>query len=295
MPYNQKLIIESDPYKRNTGNNAKAIRNIYWAEVVSILDDTEGGRIRVRIADLDTKIPNDKLPWSYPMQSKFFHVYPKIGELVRVFIEDVQYPQRSRFWMGPIISQLQKINFDPLYTALSTTNINFTAPERAISTYPDAIGVFPAKEDVALLGRNNTDVILRVRDVEIRAGKHENENVYMLNKKNPASLRVTYDVTGETTISSSMIMADKIGIISHEGNPKFKAVEIDENERQRIFSQGHPLGRGDLIVQALEIIRDVLKEHSHPYANLPADKAGKILELEKIDFTQILQKNIVIN
>jgi hypothetical protein len=296
MPYEKKITHQSDPYKRVVGNEQKAIRNVYWAEVVSIYDDTEGGRIQARIPDLDSKIANNNLPYSYPMESKFVHIYPKVGEVVRIFIEDVKYPQRSRFWMGPIISQLQKINFDPIYTALSTTNINFTQPQRAISSFPDAKGVFPNQEDIALLGRDNTDVILRVRDVEIRAGKHEYEDVFKLNKLNPASIRATYDVTGQTTISSSMIMADKIALISHEGVPKFKAVEIDQNERQRIFAQGHPLGRGDIIVQALELIRDVLiNDHSHPYPNLPADKSGKVLELEKLDFTQILQRNIVIN
>jgi len=296
MPYEKKILQQSDPYKNVAANKQKAIRNVYWAEVVSITDDSDGGRIRVRIPDLDNKIPNAKLPYAYPMEPKFFHVYPKVGEVVRIFIEDLEYPQRSRFWMGPVISQLQKIKFDPLYTALSTTNVNFTAPERAISSFPDAKGVFPEQEDIAVLGRENTDVILRVRDVEIRAGKHEKNDPYKLNRLNPASLRATYDITGETTISSSVIMGDKIALISHDGVPKFKAVEIDENDRQKIFQTGHPLGRGDVIVKALELIREVLiNDHSHPYPNLPADKSGKVLELEKLDFTQILQKNIVIN
>jgi len=296
MAFEKKYLQESDPYKKAYPNKQQAIRNIYWAEVISIKDDTDGGRIRVRIPDLDKKIPNSKLPFTYPMEPKFFHVYPKVGEVVRVFIEDLEYPQRSRFWLGPIISQLQKINFDPIFTSLSTTNINFTSPEPAISSYPDAKGVFPNKEDIAVLGRNNADMILRERDVEIRAGQHENNDPLTLNKKNPSSIRGTYDITGETTISSTVLMGDKIALISHDGIPKFKAVEIDQNERQRIFEQGHPLGRGDVIVQALELIRDVLiNDHSHPYPNLPADKSGKVLELEKIDFTQILQKNIVIN
>jgi hypothetical protein len=304
MPtYERKYVYQSNPYKRDVGNNAKEIQNIYYGEVISIEDDTDGGRIKVRIADLDTRTPDDKLPWCYPILPKFFHLYPQVGEIVRIFIEDIRYPQRSRFWLGSVISQLQKINFDPIYTALSTTNVQISAPEPAINTYPDAKGVFPNKEDIALIGRDNTDVILRVRDVEIRAGKNElpdveettNSGVYQLNKENPASIRATYDVTGQTTLSSSMIMADKIALISHEGIPKYKAAEINQVDRQQIFNTAHPLGRGDVIVEALELIRKALIQHIHPYSGVPADKSGILIDLEKVDFTQILQKNIVIN
>jgi len=301
--YERKYIHQTSPYKRTVGNEAKEIQNIYYGEVVSIEDSTDGGRIRVRIADLDTKTKDANLPWSYPMLPKFFHVYPQVGEVVRVLIEDIRYPQRSRFWMGSVISQLQKIDFDEFYSALSTTNAQISAPEKAISTYPEAKGVFPKKEDIAIIGKDNTDVILRVRDVEIRAGKNEladdndteNSGVYRLNKENPASIRAIYDVTGQTTISSSMVMADRIALISHEGIPKFKAAEIDQTDREQIFSTAHPLGRGDVIVEALELLRKALVQHIHPESRLVADKSGIVIDLEKVDFTQILQKNIVIN
>lgn len=303
MGHERKYILQSDPYKRTGINKQKGIKNIYWAEVISIADSTEGGRIQVRIPDLDSKTINENLPWAYPMLPKFFHLYPKIGEVVRIFIEDIEYPQRSRYWMGSIISQLQKVDYDPLYTALSTTNIDFSAPEKTVSSYPDAKGVFPEQEDIALLGRDNTDVVLRIRDVEIRAGKHEPSDNLVLNKLNPASVRLTYDIIGdvqpplriEKTVSSTVTMADKIALISHDGIPKFKASEIDRNERERIFEEGHPLGRGDVIVEALELLRKAIVQHIHGYPRLPADKSGILIDLEKVNFSQILQKNIVIN
>lgn len=303
MPYERKYVHQSDPYKREGINKQKNIKNIYWGEVIYITDETEGGRIQVKIPDLDSKTINDNLPWCYPMEPKFFHVYPRIGEVVRIFIEDIEYPQRSRFWMGPVISQLQKIEYDSLYTALSTTNIGFSAPQKAPSTYPDAKGVYPNIEDIAILGRDNTDIILREKDIELRAGKHEPSDNLRLNKLNPASARLTYDIIGdqqppirvERTVSSSVTMADKIALISHEGIPKFKAAEIDRNEREKIFDEGHPLGRGDVIADALELLRKSIVQHIHGYPGLEADKSGILVELEKADFTQILQKNIVIN
>lgn len=290
----KKTILQSDPYKRDI-NKQKDVRNVYWGEVVSIDDPTDGGRIRVRIADLDNKTPNENLPYAYPLIPKHFHIYPQVGEVVRIILEDVNYPQRSRFWMGSVISQPHKIGYDNIYTALSTTNLAVTAPEKAPSTYPEAKGVYPNIEDIALVGRENTDLILRERDVELRAGKHEYDNNLVLNKKNPASVRLLFEQISGKTQSSVVTMADKIAFISHEGIPKFKAAQIDEKEREEIFATGHPLGRGDVIVEALEILRKAIIQHIHPYSGLPSDKSGVIIDLEKIDFTQILQRNIVIN
>lgn len=296
MPFDKPLIQTSDPYKK-IGYNIDVTRTIYYGEVVSIDDSSDGGRIKVKIPDLDNKTLNENLPWSYPLLPKFFHLYPKVGEMVRVFIEDVKYPQRSRFWMGSIISQPQKIAFDSIYTALSTTNMAVTSPEPSVVTYPDADGIYPLKEDIAIVGRVNTDVILRINEVHIRAGKHENQDVLKLNVKNPATLSMIYelDETGSEFYSNSILMSDKIGIISHNGKPQFKAVRLTPENRVKIFEEGHPMVRGDVLVEALNIIRNAVINHIHGYSNIPADKTAIISSLESIDFEGILQKNIVIN
>ena len=292
--YEKKYIQQANPFKRET-NDQDNIRNVYWGEVVSIEDLTEGGRIKVRIDNLDNQLSNENLAYCYPLIPKFFHIFPKTGEVVRIILEDTRYPQRSRLWIGSIFSQLQKLDFESKFTALSTTNHAMTAPEKSISNYPDAVGIYPDIEDIAILGRNNSDIILRERDIELRAGQHEFGNNLKLNTLNPASIKLSFDEeTGKTT-SSNVVMADRIALISHDGIPKFKSNQLDASDRDRIFSEAHPLGRGDVIVDALEILRKAIIEHIHPYAVMPVDKSGVILDLEKIDFTQLLQKNIVIN
>lgn len=294
--YNKKYIQQSDPYKKED-NKQDSVKNVYWGEVISIIDETEGGRIRVRIDGLDNQLKNGNLAECYPLMPKFFHIFPIKGEIVRIILEDVRYPQRGRYWIGSVISQPQKITFDNKFSALSTTNAAISLPQPAPSTFPDAEGVYPKIEDVALLGRLNTDIILRERDIEMRAGQHELNNNLKLNKTNPASIRLTFDeTTGLTeTISSNVVMADRIALISHDGIPKFKAVQLDATDRDKIFSEAHPLGRGDVIVEALEILRQAIIQHVHPYSGVPVDKSGIVIDLEKVDFTQLLQKNIVIN
>lgn len=282
---------------QNSLNTTSRTRNIYWGEVISIDDETESGRIKIRVPEFDKKIGNTNLVWSYPILPKFFHIYPKIGEVVRILIEDTTYPQRNRFWIGSVISQLQKIKDDNIYTALSSTPDAVLKPDVALSKTPTAKGVFPEIEDVALIGRDNTDVILRENEIELRAGKHNRNDVTNLNVKNPSSIKLSFDYnkTTNTNVSNNIIMADKIALISHDGTPNFKKVRVDQTERERIFEQGHPIGRGDVIVEAFEIIRQALLTHIHPYDKLPVDKSGIIIDLEKIDFNAILQRNIVTN
>jgi hypothetical protein len=296
MAYDKPILQTSNPYKQE-GMQISVTRTIYYGEVVDIADPTEGGRIKVKIPDLDNKTTNADLPWCYPMMPKFVHIYPKVGEMVRIYLEDVKYPQRSRYWMGSIISQMQKVEFDSIYTALSTTNMALTAPDPAPSTYPDAVGVYPLQEDIAIVGRVNTDVILKVNEVQIRAGKHEDGNPLKLNVRNPATIDMNFEPkTNETNYySNTVIMSDKIAIISHDGKPQFKAARITPEDRVKIFENGHPMARADVLVEALNVMRNAIIQHIHGYSNLPADKTAIIHSLENINFDAILQKNIVIN
>ena len=296
MAFDKHEIHTSNSYKKE-GSIHKITRTIYYGEVISIDDPTEGGRIKVRILSFDNKTANADLPWCYPMLPKFFHIYPQIGEMVRIFIEDIKYPEMSRFWQGSVISQPQKIGFDSVYTALSTTNYPSTNPEPAPSTNPDAIGVFPRKDDVALIGKVNTDVILRTNEVHIRAGKHENGDILKLNTKNPAQITMVFESVEDKDEyqSSTIITSDKIALLSHTGNPQFKSTKLEAKDRERIFNEGHSLARGDVLVEALVIIRNALINHIHGYSGVAADKTAIINDLEKIDLTSILQENIVIN
>jgi len=291
----KKHLQTSNQYTKDT-NKKSITRTIYWGEVISIKDKTQGGVIKVRVAELDNQISNDDLPNSYPILPKFIHLLPKVGEIVRIFIEDPNYPQNTRFWMGSVISQLHKLNYDNIYSALSTSNIALSRPDPAPNTYPDATGIYPNNEDIALLGRKNTDIILRENDLEIRAGQHEDGDPLKLNKKNPSSVRLVFEENEESEMySSTIIMSDKIGIISHDGIPKFKSNQLTAEDRLKIFAEGHPMVRGDVLVQVLNIFRDAIIRHIHGYAKLPADKDEIISDLQKLNIERILQENIVIN
>lgn len=297
--YDKKHLNNSDPYKK-IDSYSNTVNNIFNGEVVSVFDETDGERIKVKILELDNHIiDNNDLPYCYPLLPKFLHIKPKVGEYVRILIQNTDHPQRNRFYIGSVISQPHKINFDSINTALSTSGLGFIAPDKAPSTYPEADGVFPKENDIALVGRNNSDLILSENSAELRAGKHNNNEILKLNIKNPASLKLVYesssDVNDDDFISKTILTSDKIALISHSGQPNFKSARLDVEDRDRIFEEGHPLARADVLVEILNIFRDAIIKHIHGYSKLPADKNSIINDLENIDITSILQKNIVIN
>lgn len=299
MPYEKPLIQQSNnPYRKSTITTDKVTRTIYYGKVVQNTDSLDAGRIKVRIKGLDDKITNyDSLPWAYPLLPKFYHGYPKPDEIVRILIEDPNTPYVNRFWVGPVISQPQFIKFESYETALGGTDKLKTKMDIAPSTIPDADGVYPELEDIAIVGRVNTDIILKVNEVHFRAGKHENDEPLKLNVKNPSHISMVYEKFDDTDAyrSSTLILSDKIGLIAHSGNPKFKAAKIETEDRNTIFENGHPIARGDVLVEALNIIRRAIVNHIHDNSTPAPDKTALIQELEKIDFNAILQENIVIN
>lgn len=271
-------------------------KNVYWGVVVSIDDETDGGRIKVRINGIDNKILDNNLPYSYPLMPKFFHIYPKVGEIVRIFIEDSKFPLRSRYWIGSIISQPHKVYYDNENSALSTTNLGVMKPEKAPSEYHEADGVYPKKDEIAIVGRLNNDIILRDNEIELRIGKHVADNKFKLNKKNMGSIKMVFESNSKGEYSSStVIMSDKIAIITHEGNPKFKSYGLTKEDRDRIFLKGSPLAKGRELIASLEIMRNAILNHVHPYDRLVPDKSNAVVDLEKINFENILNKNIVTN
>ncbi|HPC09687.1 MAG TPA: hypothetical protein PLN85_01280 [archaeon] len=299
--YINKITHTSNPLRKSPSTIVPQ-RTIFYGTVLDIDDKTDGMRIKVYIPDLDSQIDKDNpenLSWCYPLLPKFFHVYPKINETVRVFIEDISFNQKGRFWLGSIISQPHKIGGDYIFSARSNIDKEMgLAPEKAPSTYPDAEGIYPTKTDVAIIGRVNTDVILRLNEVHIRAGKHENDNPLKLNIKNPAQISLVFEpnIEKKDEYQSNIIMtSDKIALISHDGNPNLKTTKLKFEDRKRIFDNTHPLVRGDVLLEILEIFRNVLINHIHGYSALPAEKTEIIRMLEELQFEPMLQKNIVIN
>jgi hypothetical protein len=178
--------------------NNRTIPLIRVGEVMDVDDPKKTGRIKVKIEGIDkSDVTVQSLPYCVPLTPRFLNVMPKIGELVLVFQYEhkkgVKYTQftSQRFWIGPLISQSNKLNYDPIVDARSVmTGGKFKIPDIILS---NTEGVYPNDDDIALQGRGNTDVILKEGQIWIRAGKYKDtEERNQFNDRDLGYIQVKY-------------------------------------------------------------------------------------------------------
>ena len=155
---------------------------LYIAEVKQVIDETDGERIKVRLLPADgrkrwTKT-DDNLTTAFPLLPKMLHIKPKVGESVLILTinDDSQYSQC--FYIGPIISQPQFMNFDSYYLGSgSLLNGAFYAPSKAPSVNPDTHGSYAKDEEIARLQAQieELNAIIVEKDAEIGRLKAELE------------------------------------------------------------------------------------------------------------------------
>jgi len=298
--------------------------------VVSVDDPYHMGRIKVRIKGPRTKggddgtLDND-LPWCFPLIPKAFSVTPKPKEAVFIFIFSKDREFADRLYVGPIISQPDKLNQDSFFeTALRGFSFAPITPNVSVDNIPELKGVFPNPMDVSIQGRYNTDITQKSNEIVIRAGKFEiskpNENnqyPFKFNSRTQAYIQIKNDVvvqpktdtTAEQRGTVTNIVANKVNIITHEnGNPRFNLTNqdnlISDDEMTNILKNAHQLPFGDILLQYLILMKEALFNHVHNGSgnaatdlttsgnkqSIAAFKA-KADELEK----SMLSKNIRIN
>jgi len=161
----------SNFYENSTNNNVIPIIRI--GEVVSILDSTKSGTIKVRITGIDSNETDRELVPCIPLLPKYLVTLPKVGESVFIFQYEsnmstpVTSFKNKRFWIGPLITQPTKLSNDPYNSSLSILPDGYEKlrdPNLEIGSYGN-------DEDIVLQGRYNTDIIQKDRQIWIRTGK----------------------------------------------------------------------------------------------------------------------------
>jgi hypothetical protein len=294
----------NDYYKHQSGEQI-----FHMGVVESSEDESDAGRIQVRIKGVDDHIGSTKnLPYAFPLVQKFFHVIPQVGETVWIFTPDKKELQSNRLYIGPIISQPQNLNRDP-HVISSTAGLSggFAKLQTAPSTIPESKGVYPKKDEVAIQGRNNTDITFKDSEIVIRAGKFVAEkrtgNIPKFNNENPTYIQLNHNVESDgKKVGILNMVADKIHLLSHEGSPSFDLADqektISDEELIKLLSDAHPLVFGDLLIEYLESFKDAFLNHVHAYNGmLPQDMGGqaKIKKFLEFDVSKIISKNIKIN
>lgn len=160
-------------YKNST--NRRTIPIIRIGKVVYNIDPKRAGIIKVNIPGIDKLESDDNLIDCVPLLPKYLSVMPEVGESVFVFqYEDQEGNPTSkfhskRFWIGPIISQPTRLDYDPA----EQSNAIFPDGWTQLKDPNIEEGAYGNKDDIILQGRYNTDIIQKDREIWLRAGKFQ--------------------------------------------------------------------------------------------------------------------------
>ena len=275
------------------------------ATVENNVDKHGGGLIQVRLIEDKNKL-SVELPWCMPILPKTLHIQPKINELVMVFAnsKDELYGNHLRWFIGPIITQLNKLNFQDSRSARSFSLDGFFKPGSNPFFYTGSEGVYPesGKNDnefgntTGLLGRHNEDVILKDNEIWIRSGVHKRDGDALIfdkpsyikqknyvSSENPIIFRydrinpITKNKTSTTSRTITTIVADEINFISSSENTSSNIINpkdlfdpndmIDEKTMEKILSQCHRLPFGDVLIVFLSAFKHAFLNHVHIQGN----------------------------
>ena len=254
------------------------------SKVLSVHDNYMGSRIKVRLNGLDAdKAEVEDLPYCFPLLPKLIHVNPKVGEMVLVILEKNGSPTTNRFYIGPVLSQPYFYKQD-LYdtTAFSMLEYRKTQPLQHPEMDPCNNGTLPDHDDVALIGRENSDVILKTNEIRLRCGYKEDptgpiEKRLHFNFIDPAYIQLKYkklkDSNNKEINSFINIVADRINLLSRDSAKQYALTDqtdlIEDNELLKILDTAHPLIYGDDLVSFLRQFVEMFRRHTHPFSMIP--------------------------
>jgi hypothetical protein len=303
--------------------------------ITNITDPLKVNALSKRKSTNNPEVTNQactEVPWAVSLLPKHLQVMPKVGEMCMVIVFNNNNPQQNRAWIGPLMSDKSKLSYEdansggdllnsnviPKSTKDVTENLNENGED--LKRKGDFTGGFPEKTDIAIMGRNNSDIVLPTRkegpdrlntggEVLIRAGKFsfKKSKELTLNTVNPGFLRIkVMDLKNdiESSETHSMLYSDYISIVSYKnsdgrtGTPKvFKINPLLEKDvdLKNFHDALSPMVRGDRLVEFLRLLVNYVKNHNHPYHKHPATNSNSKPEIEKFDLLSILSPHIRIN
>lgn len=284
--------------------------------VMSVNDNMDGGRIKVKLTE-DKATTIADLPDAFPLNPKMFHCVPKVGEGVLVITSQLGNGMSQRYYIGPVISQPQDFKYGKYYSnmdnSISLLQGGEVGPYKPISNWAKTIGAFPQKNDIALIGRQSEDIILRDGEIDLRCGIRKEafgdedtslKGWVIFNDANPAYIQLRHKKQMAPNCDSVVnVVADKINLISHQAahktpllNPNDSTLQplLKDYDLYDLMGELHQLPYGDKLVEVLTIMCRAITEHVHAMSTIPP--LGKTIEdVKALDLNEILSKHVRIS
>lgn len=248
----------------------------YIGYIASIDDEYHAERVKA-VIPIDKGKPMSKIPYAFPLMPKMIHIKPKVGEAVIILIPGDGSANLQRYYIGPIISQPQKMLYDGFASLSATKLLNggIIPPENSVDNKPLSAKVLPKDDEIAIIGRKDTEIILSDEDIRLRCGvrvtdKYDSEvslngkasktNETVLSDSSirtaPAFIKLKYHIdpiktapkegeinSHKTTLSTATIVADKINLISQNGDGGFgltgEEEAITDKKMAEIIEKAH--------------------------------------------------------
>ncbi len=284
---------------------ADSTNNILFreAEVVSVWDENGEMTLKVNLYPYDSYSGTTNLNnivKCYPLLPKHLQVSPKQGEKVLIITSNQLSTESKRYFIGPVISQQ--------YDLAQGTNKNpHLLPRPDLN--PNNKGTCPDRDDIAIQGRNNADLIFKDSEVRLRCGfkqdKNQTNNEFSLlfNKEDMAYIQMKYspmiDERNKQGFASSInVVADRINLLSHDSITPFRLSNsdlIDDELLAKILREAHPLIYGDNLVNFLKQLIEIIRTHSHPFPQKPPCFTQPQTEVLNTNLDEMLSQSIKIN
>lgn len=286
------------------------IQNVKFCKVISIDDDTDADRIKVRLAPEDNSKTLSEIEYAFPLLPKMFHVKPKVGEAVLVLLAINNDGNSQRYYIGPVISQDHRIYNDPfLMGGDSFLRGAYKKFDPAPRMDPDTNGILPNDDDIVIRGRKNADIQITEDDIRIKAGVKlvDNYNTYKMafNTKNPSYAKFKYHNNDlvDGSKSTTTIVSDKISLLSNTSPNYYKLTDrndlISDEELNKVIQSAYKLPYGEKLVEFLTTFVDAFVSHTHNYPMLPPNPAHTTSLLSKkttmLDNKEMLSDTVRIN
>jgi hypothetical protein len=258
------------------------IQVVRFCKVISVKDDTDAGRIKVRLSPEDNSKDINEIDYAFPLLPKTFYVKPKVGEAVLIFLAVTNDGNSQRYYIGPLISQEHKLFFDPFFKGGdSFLRGAFKKFDPAPSMNPDTKGIIPRDEDVIIRGRKHADIQITEDDVRIKAGVKVVKNSFLMefNKKNPSYGKFKYHAKKlkDGSHSTTTLVGDKIMLLSNTSPNHFELTDRDhlitDDEMNKIIESAYKLPYGEKLVEFLKTFVNAFAQHTHNFNRLPPNPA----------------------
>ena len=174
---------------------------IYTGHVVDNKDIKGTGRITVRIPNIDSNVVDAQLTPAFPLLPLSINQIPKIGQTVKImfashFNANEKSLQSTRYYIESN-SAYPNIGDDPYFFLGKAAQKNGFIDLEDLNLKTSE-GLYPNEGETTLLGKTNTDVILKPQSATIRAGKHKLNQEQVFNNIDPAYIQLKFGFPEDT-------------------------------------------------------------------------------------------------